>query len=101
MPGNRSGPNTNSPSTSRTEISPQPRWLNTCSGYGGSVPAVVLQRHLDLLLRAVAVVGQRHGVADLVLPDGDDQLVDAADLGVAHRGDHVAGLQAGLLRGAV
>src|SRR5690242_131154 len=101
MPGSRSGPKTNRPSTSRTEISPQPRWLNTLSAYGGSVPRVVLQGHLHLLLGAVAVVGERHRVADLVLADRDDQLVDAVHVGVAHRGDDVAGLQARLLRRAV
>src|SRR6476661_10113798 len=98
MPGRRSGPKTNSPSTSRTEISPQPRWLNTLSAYGGSVPRVVLQRHLHLLLRSVAVVGERHRVADLVLADRDDQLVDAVHVGAADRGDDVARLQARLLR---
>ena len=55
-------------------------------------------------LDSVTVVGflaateevHAHGVARLVLLDGDGQLVSGLDQRVVHGGDHVARLQAGL-----
>src|SRR6059058_4395253 len=102
MPGSRSGPKTNSPSSSRTAASGQPSPPSTCPPPPGPPRlrgGLVLQDDLRGAGLGPAEVPDRDDVADAVLPQVVDELVDAVDALARHLRDDVADLQPRFLGG--